>query len=47
LFIEFAVPKRGMFETFQGSYGRQPATDDNLNNLYQLLDKFNMRNPNS
>ncbi|HEY9731216.1 MAG TPA: tetratricopeptide repeat protein [Drouetiella sp.] len=47
LFIEFAVPKRGMFETFQGSYGRQPATDDNLNNLYQLLDKYNMRNPNS
>jgi tetratricopeptide (TPR) repeat protein len=47
LFIEFAVPKRGMFETFQGSYGRQPASDENLNNLYLLLDKYNMRNQNS
>jgi tetratricopeptide (TPR) repeat protein len=47
LFIDFGVPKRGMFETFQGSYGRQPATDENLNNLYLLLDKYNMRNPNS
>ena len=47
LFIEFAVPKRGMFETFQGSFGRQPATDENLNNLYSLLDKYNMRNVNS
>ncbi len=47
LFIEFAVPKRGMFETFQGSYGRQPSTDENLNKLYLLLDKYNMRNQNS
>jgi tetratricopeptide (TPR) repeat protein len=42
LFIEFAVPKKGMFETFQGSYGRQPATDDNLNELYSLIEKYNM-----
>jgi len=47
LFIEFAVPKRGMFELYQGSYGRQPANDDNLNNLYALLDKYNMRNTHS
>jgi len=47
LFIEFAVPKRGMFELYQGSYGRQPATDENLNQLYALLDKYNMRNTHS
>lgn len=47
LFIEFAVPKRGMFELYQGSYGHQPATDDNLNGLYSLLDKYNMRNTHS
>jgi tetratricopeptide (TPR) repeat protein len=29
LFIENAVPKRGMFELYQGSYGRQPANDEN------------------
>jgi tetratricopeptide (TPR) repeat protein len=47
LFIEFAVPKRNMFEMYQGSYGRQPANDENLNNLYALLDKYNMRNTHS
>ena len=38
LFIEFAVPKPNAFELYQGSYGRQPATDENVNNLYSLLD---------
>jgi len=47
MFIEFAVPKRGMFEMYQGSYGIQPANDDNLNKLYALLDKYNMRNTHS
>ena len=37
LFIEFAVPKRGMFELFQGSYGRQEMTDENVNHLYDSL----------
>ena len=44
LYIEFAVPKRGMFELYQGSYGRQPATEENLNRLNSLLDKYCMRN---
>lgn len=43
LFIEFAVPVRLAFETYQGSYGRQPATDDNLNKLDQLLESHNMK----
>jgi hypothetical protein len=44
LFIEYAVPKHGMFELYQGSYGRQPATKENLHHLYSLLDKYNMGN---
>jgi len=47
LFIEVAVPKRGMLELYQGSYGRQPATDENLKQLNGLLDKYNMRNTHS
>ncbi|HEY9715149.1 MAG TPA: hypothetical protein V6C72_16890 [Chroococcales cyanobacterium] len=43
LFIEFAVPKQGAFETYEGNYGRQEASEDNLNQLYQLLDAANMR----
>jgi len=44
LFVEYAVPKSGMFELYQGSYGRQPATEENLQKLNSLLDKYNMRN---
>jgi tetratricopeptide (TPR) repeat protein len=44
LFIESAVPKLGMFDLYQGSYGRQPATEENLNQLNSLLDRYNMRN---
>lgn len=37
IFIEHSVPHNGQFETYQGTYGRQPATEDNLNKVYQLL----------
>jgi len=47
LFIEFAVPKRGMFELYQGSYGRLPATEENLNHVYSILDKYNLLNRHS
>jgi len=43
IFIEFASAKNGAFETYQGSYGRQPATEDNLNDLYARMDAHNMR----
>lgn len=39
IFIEHAVPHNGQFETYQGSYGRQPETEDNLNKIYELLEK--------
>jgi len=44
LFIEFAVPKRGMFELYQGSFGRLPAIEENLNQVKALLDKYNLLN---
>lgn len=47
LFIEFVYLKNGAYDTYQGSYGRQPMTEENVNQLYELLDKYNMRNPNS
>jgi hypothetical protein len=37
IFIEHAVPHNGQFETYEGSWGRQPATEDNLNQIYELL----------
>lgn len=43
LFIEWAVAKRGCYETYQGAAGRLPATDENMNKLQFLLDKYNMR----
>jgi hypothetical protein len=46
LFFEGAYARSGAWDTYQGSYGRQPATDENLNKLYALLDKYNMRNAN-
>ncbi|MBS1952713.1 MAG: hypothetical protein JST89_00860 [Cyanobacteria bacterium SZAS-4] len=39
IFIEHAVPHNGQFETYQGNYGRQPETEDNLNKIYELLAK--------
>jgi tetratricopeptide (TPR) repeat protein len=46
LCIEGAYPKRGALETYQGSYGRQTASDQNLTDVYAILDKYNMRNTN-
>ncbi len=39
IFIEHAVPHNGQFETYEGSYGRQPESEDNLNKIYELLEK--------
>lgn len=38
IFIQNAVPRERMFDTYQGSYGRQPATEENLNQVYALLE---------
>ena len=38
IFIENAVPKRGAFETYHGSYGRQEANDENKNKIYAVLE---------
>lgn len=43
IFIQHAVPRGRMFDTFQGSYGRQPATDENLNQVYGLLEASSNR----
>ncbi len=38
IFIENAVPKRGAFETYHGSYGRQEANDENRNKIYKVIE---------
>jgi tetratricopeptide (TPR) repeat protein len=45
LFIEFSVPdgEKRLFKTYGASYGRQPATEENLNELDRLLESHNMR----
>jgi tetratricopeptide (TPR) repeat protein len=45
IFIEFAVPEgpRKLFTTYDGSYGRQPATEENLNELDRLLEEHHMK----
>ncbi|MDR3616824.1 MAG: hypothetical protein P4L53_24925 [Candidatus Obscuribacterales bacterium] len=43
LFIEFAVPEHGAYKTYYGSYGRQPATETNLDKLDRLLESHNMK----
>jgi len=45
VFIEFSVPDgvRRWFLPYLGSYGIQPATEDNLNTLDRLLEQHNMR----
>jgi tetratricopeptide (TPR) repeat protein len=43
MFIEFAVPERGQFNTYLGSYGRQEATDKNLDLLDKVMDSHNMK----
>lgn len=41
LFIKYAVPHNDMFETYEGSYGRQEASEENLNAVYDLLNAHN------
>jgi tetratricopeptide (TPR) repeat protein len=45
VFIEFSVPDgvRRWFIPYLGSYGIQPATEDNMNTLDRLLEQHNMR----
>jgi hypothetical protein len=43
LFIEYAVPEHGQYNTYFGSYGRQPATEANLDKLDRLLESHNMK----
>ncbi|HEY9756483.1 MAG TPA: hypothetical protein V6C97_15050 [Oculatellaceae cyanobacterium] len=45
IFIEFAVPEgtKKLYTTFDGSYGRQPATEENLNDLDRLLEEHHMK----
>jgi len=45
LFIEYAYPEgtKQLFTTYDGSYGRQPATEDNLNELDRLLEDHKMK----
>lgn len=43
LFIEFAYPERGQYNTYYGSYGRQEATEANLDKLDRLLESHNMK----
>jgi tetratricopeptide (TPR) repeat protein len=38
VFIPIALPRNGAFDTYQGNYGRQPATEENLNKIYALLE---------
>jgi tetratricopeptide (TPR) repeat protein len=38
IFIRMAVPRDGAFDTYEGSYGRHPATEENLNQIYALLE---------
>ncbi len=40
VFIPNAVPRRdGAFDTYQGSYGRQEASEDNLNQIYRIIEE--------
>lgn len=43
LFIEWCHPRGGMFDLYQGCYGRLPATDENLNKVYALLEEHSNR----
>jgi tetratricopeptide (TPR) repeat protein len=43
VFIQNAVPRDGEFDTYQGSYGRQPATEEILNQVYAKLEKATNR----
>jgi tetratricopeptide (TPR) repeat protein len=43
LFIEFAIAEHGAYKTYYGSYGRQAATEANLDKLDRLLESHNMK----
>lgn len=43
IFIEWCHPRDGMFDTYEGSYGRLPATEENLNKVYALLEQHSNR----
>lgn len=38
LFTEMAIPTNGAFETYRGSYGRQEATEENLDKVYKVME---------
>lgn len=43
IFIEWCHPRDGMFDTYEGSFGRMPADDENLNKVYAELEKHSNR----
>jgi len=43
IFLEWCTPRDGMFDTYEGSFGRLPADDENLNRVYAELEKHSNR----
>lgn len=43
IFLEWCAPRDGMFDTYEGSFGRLPADDENLNKVYAELEKHSNR----
>lgn len=43
IFLEWCSPREGMFDTYEGSFGRLPADDENLNKVYAELEKHSNR----
>ena len=43
VFLEWCTPRDGMFDTYEGSFGRLPADDENLNKVYAELEKHSNR----
>jgi tetratricopeptide (TPR) repeat protein len=43
IFLEWCTPREGMFDTYEGSFGRLPADDENLNKVYAELEKHSNR----
>jgi tetratricopeptide (TPR) repeat protein len=43
IFLQIALPRDGAFDTYTGDYGRQPATDENMNRIYALLENATNR----
>lgn len=43
IFLEWCTPREGMFDTYEGSFGRVPADDENLNKVYAELEKHSNR----